>query len=273
MNDNLERALAKIVLLTQQNAEFGNELRKRLGMLSAPMSGIYNGEERLNNIEKYLGLDFAVDSKQSTVDYSFVKLHDVKEQLVSDNREMMRFRYGTRYHEIDFCEYCRYAQLQSEMLLNYYYDQKNGSFLPDIVTHIRTYNPGIQIKEGIQSLAAISYQGKMWAFVNEARLGGHIWDKIRMARNELSHRSVPQMELDLISYQSQLKNKGFLFYETGRLNRQHLKQNPTLKSLFDTISKTEEYKNYDYLLWRLQLPFDDVQLELSKLAKAVAERI
>lgn len=206
MDEKLKSTIDKIVQLSKQNPEFDAELRKRLEITSSAKS-VYD-EERIVRIEKYLGLDFYVDTKTSNVDYSFIKLPDVKAQLISDNREMMRFRYGTRYHEIDFAEFCRYAHFQIEMLLNYYYDIANKSDLNSIKEQIKYYNPTAIGVENAKSLGAISYSTKLWAFNNEHKINRNlreICENLRKVRNELSHRSVSEDKICIDSYQKHLK--------------------------------------------------------------------
>lgn len=126
-------------------------------------------DKRVEHIEKYLGLDYYVDGQPSLIDYSFIEATEIQAQLISDNREMMRYRYGTRFHIINFDEYCRYAHLQVEMLLNYYYD-KTSSTLDEIKAHIVKYNPTADIANA-KSLGAISYNSKLWAFCTEHNVG------------------------------------------------------------------------------------------------------
>jgi hypothetical protein len=130
MNEKLQSVLNKILQLTEQNSEFGVELRRKLGITSSVKATSYPSgfDKRVEHIEKYLGLDYYVDGQPSLIDYSFVKETEIRAQLISDNREMMRHRYGTRFHIINFDEYCRYAHLQVEMLLNYYYDRVDNTF-------------------------------------------------------------------------------------------------------------------------------------------------
>ena len=101
----MKSTLDKVIRLARQNSEFDAELRKAL-MITAPSNQAKVDDSSLKHIEKYLGLDYYVDSQNSSVDYCFVDMADVRAQLISDNREMMRFRYGTRYHEIDLHEFC-----------------------------------------------------------------------------------------------------------------------------------------------------------------------
>ena len=126
MDEKLKTTINKIVQLSKQNLEFDTELRRALG-IGTSANSVLSSDKRIEHIEKYLGLDYYVDNQKSIIDYSFIQEPEVRAQLISDNREMMRFRYGTRYHAISFDEFCRYAHLQAEMLLNYFYDKKEDT--------------------------------------------------------------------------------------------------------------------------------------------------
>ena len=237
MDEKLKSTIDKIVQLSTQNPEFDAELRKRLEITSSAKS-VYD-EERIVRIEKYLGLDFYVDTKTSNVDYSFIKLPDVKAQLISDNREMMRFRYGTRYHEIDFAEFCRYAHFQIEMLLNYYYDIANKSDLNSIKEQIKYYNPTAIGVENAKSLGAISYSTKLWSFNNENKINRNlreICENLRKVRNELSHRSVSEDKICIDSYQKHLKEQGFPLNKKGEVsfNWKDKEADKKLKELYNS---------------------------------------
>lgn len=270
MDEKLKLTIGKIVQLSKQNPEFDAELRKRLDITSSAKS-VYD-EERIVRIEKYLGLDFYVDTKTSNVDYSFIKLPDVKAQLISDNREMMRFRYGTRYHEIDFAEFCRYAHFQIEMLLNYYYDIANKSDLNSIKEQIKYYNPTAKGFEDSKSLGAISYNTKLWAFNNEHKINRklrEICENLRKVRNELSHRSVSEDKIRIDSYQKHLKEQGFPLNKKGDvlLNWKDQEADKELKELYNSqINNSEDYKHYKYLIWYYGTPFDDIVNGLNEIS-------
>lgn len=270
MDEKLKSTIDKIVQLSKQNSEFDAELRKRLDITSSAKT-VYD-EERIARIEKYLGLDFYVDTKTSNVDYSFIKLPDVKAQLISDNREMMRFRYGTRYHEIDFAEFCRYAHFQIEMLLNYYYDIANKSDLNSIKEQIKYYNPTAIGVEKAKSLGAISYNTKLWAFNNEHKINRNlreICENLRKVRNELSHRSISEDKIRIYSYQKHLKEQGFPLNKKGdvSLNWKDKEADKELKELYNSqINNSEDYKHYKYLIWYHGTPFDDIVNDLNEIA-------
>ena len=67
MDEKMTSTLDKILRFCNQNAEFDKELRKRLGMASSA-NALPLGDERIRKIEKYLGLDYSIDSLKSTID-------------------------------------------------------------------------------------------------------------------------------------------------------------------------------------------------------------
>ena len=274
MDENLKSTIDKIVQLSKQNQEFDTELRKRLKITSSAKS-VYD-VERIANIEKYLGLDFYVDTKTSNVDYSFIKLPDVKAQLISDNREMMRFRYGTRYHKINFAEFCRYAHFQIEMLLNYYYNIANKSDLNSIKEQIKKYNQKkADDVEKANSLESISYSIKLWAFLTEFFNNTndyYIYNYLRNVRNELSHRSVTEDKISINSYQQSLKDQGFILNKKGNvsLNWKNKEADKDLKELYNSkIKDPNKYKQYTYLIWYYGTPFDDIVNGLNRIASVI----
>lgn len=269
MDEKLKSIIEKIVQLSKHNPEFDAELRKKLQITSSTRS-VYD-TERMARIEKYLGLDFYVDTKPSIVDYSFIKLPDVKAQLISDNREMMRFRYGTRYHEVDFAEFCRYAHFQIEMLLNYYYDIVNQSDLNSVKEQIKHYNPKAEGVEKAASLGAIAYSTKLWAFKNEFRINYDLCENLRKVRNELSHRSVSEDRISVDSYQKYLKGKGIPLNSKGgvSLNWRDKEADKDLKELYKQIQNTKDFKHYKYLIWYYARPFDDIVNGLNEIASII----
>ena len=271
----MKSTLDKVLRLARQNPEFDAELRKAL-IITAPSNQTKIDDSRLKHIEKYLGLDYYVDSQNSSVDYSYVDMADVRAQLISDNREMMRFRYGTRYHEIDFHEFCRYAQLQTEMLLNYYYDQKNDSVLADIRTHIKTFNPTALGLDSAKSLAAIPYNVKLWAFQNEYKDSKFIelWNNVREVRNDLSHRSPEGFSVQIEEYQKMLISLDISLNKDGSVNWRKVSANEQVKSLYENkIAKSDDFKRYRYLLWLTNKPFDSIIEGLRNISKIVSDNL
>ncbi len=270
MDEKLKTTIELITKLSKQNPEFDAELRKALGIGSSE-SGI-KSDDRINHIEKYLGLDYYVDSQPSVIDYSFIEVPEVKAQLISDNREMMRFRYGTRYHAICFDEFCRYAHLQAEMLLNYYFDQMYDR-LNSIVEHIKKINPTAYIADNVKSLGAISYNAKLWAFYKEHSLDYKVYailDYLRKVRNDSSHRSPENEEKSIKDYRKQLVNMGMPLKADGDIDFFKLEEGSPKYNLYNSMVKNADwYKEYKYLLWLHDEPYDNVINAIEELKTVV----
>ena len=275
MDEKLKAVLHKVVQLTRQNPEFNTELRKALEITPSVTSASLS-DGRINHIEKYLGLDYYVDGQPSLVDYSFVAELDVRAQLISDNREMMRFRYGTRYHAINFEEYCRYALLQGEMLLNYFYDKKHST-IREIIEHIQKYNPTARIKADLSSLSEISFNVKFWAFEKEFSIEQQLsisWNNIRKVRNTLSHRSVESDEMCVSNYKKKLIAMNLPLAEDGYVKTTKLVMGSTEYNLYHNMVKNDEdYRKYLYLIWLSKKPFNEVFQSLNSLAIIVKSNI
>lgn len=275
MDEKLKPVLHKVIQLTRENPEFNTELRKALEIAPSAM-GVSMPFTRFSQIEKYLGLDYYVDSQPSLIDYSFVTELAVKAQLISDNREMMRFRYGTRYHAIHFEEYCRYALLQGEMLLNYFYDKRHST-IREIIEHIQKYNSTARIKADLSSLSEISFNVKFWAFEKEFSIDQHLsisWNNIRKVRNTLSHRSVESDEMCVSNYKKKLIAMNLPLSEDGYVKTTKLVMGSTEYNLYHNMVKNDEdYKKYLYLIWLSKKPFNEVFQSLNSLAIIVKSNI
>jgi hypothetical protein len=271
MDDKLRITINKIVQLSKQNPEFESGLRKALGISTMPNS-MAPSDKRIDHIEKYLGLDYYVDNQQSLIDYSFILEPEVRAQLISDNREMMRFRYGTRYHSICFDEFCRYAHLQAEMLLNFFYDKKENS-IKDIIEHIKKNNPKAKFKDTTKTLGDISYNSKLWAFEAEFNMDyktNTILDYLRKIRNESSHRSPENEEKSIRDYKKQLTNIGMPLKSDGDVDYYKLEEgSPKMNVYKNVVEKSEWYKDYKYLLWLHEEAFDEIINAIEELKQVV----
>jgi len=262
--DQLKKLLLFIKRLIEEpgNEDFANGLRK---LLNIPNQSFVNSTQ-LSDIEKYLGLDYKLDSASPDIDYTFVKEPFVKDQLTSDYREMLRYRYGVRSHKVDFSEFCRYAILQVEQLLNYFY--QNGFESEEEVVSYINENSFITI-EKIDSIKSLSLAVKLSAFSkNLERKQSECLDFAREVRNEQSHRSAKE-ELDKIkAFRERLLNMGLPLTKEGEVYRNGIKDNNILLSKFKTIDKSAYWK-YRFQLWHLREPFDDVVEAIYAVAKQI----
>lgn len=276
MDEKLKSTLDKVVRLARQNDEFGMELRKALS-IKISASGVNNSNDaRLKHIESYLSLDYYVDGQPSLVDYSFVPEAEIRAQLISDNREMMRYRYGTRYHVISFIEYCRYAHLQVEMLLNYFYDKLESGDLKAIKAHITRYNKNAQISDA-KSLSSISYNSKLWSFCEEFSIEIKYkicLDNIREVRNQSSHRSLGGEEQTMEEGRKKLINMGIpLHPKDGYVQIAKLKEGTNAFNLYNSMVKnTDWYRGYKVLIWMAQQEQYDNIMEAIRLISSTIKQ-
>jgi hypothetical protein len=72
--------------------------------------------DNIESIRRYLMLDV-----MPIIDYSDILDTRIRDQLYRDCIEMSKYRLGKINNCINFDEFCRYAHLQAEELLNYFY--------------------------------------------------------------------------------------------------------------------------------------------------------
>ena len=269
MEEKIRITIQKIKRLADQNPEFRQEMLRLFGKETVTVKENVDGG-RISHIEKYLGLDYYLDFQGSIIDYSFVKDVNVRTRLESDNREMLRFRYGTRSHEIDFSEFCRFAQLQAEMMFNYFYAIKDAS-IGAIVEHVLRYNEKTTISDKVKKIEDISYSVKLWAFDNEFQIKvKEELDYVRKVRNNQSHRTPEEQSFNIEDYQEQLRMCGIRLKKDGTADWYYMKKNePDTYNLYLEIRKSNEFKLYDYLVWYNKKPFDDIISTLQKIANTI----
>lgn len=251
------------------NEDFTNELRKMLGE-KRPSTSVTNPQ--LADIEKYLGLDYLLDSASPFIDYTFVDDGYIRNQLVSDFREMLRYRYGVRSHKIDFSEFCRYAILQAEQMLNYFY-QKKFSTNEELLKFI-TENVEWAKIEKVEKIASLSFAIKLSAFFNQSgsKKNRVILDFAREVRNAQSHRGNEKSYKKIAYYRSQLNKLGFPLSKDGEVYLKNFKDDKDLKEKYESLDKAE-YWNYRFLLWKEREPFDEVIDALKATAQHIKESI
>lgn len=274
MDDRLTSAVNKIKLLAQQNSEFKQEMQKLFGnAVSAPSYNEY--DKRIANIEEYLGLDYYTDSMPSTIDYSYIEEVDVRAQLISDNREMLRFRYGTRFHQVIFEEFCRYAQLQAEMLINYFYYHKDDT-VQKAVKHIKKYNTYASVDENTKSLTAVPFSSKLWAFCDEfqQKRAKETFDFVREVRNHQSHRTPADENFSFFAYQKKLTSLGLKIRTDGLFDYYGTKENSLAINIYESkIKNTPEFRLYQYNAWFNKKPYDEVITRLEDISQTVKNNL
>lgn len=253
--DNKE-FVAGIRAMVMQDKEFRKELLE---------SSASCNPDAMRRIETYLSLDYRIDSMEMP-NYSLIKDKETRDRLTSDFREMMRYRFGTRNHKIDFPEFCRYATLQTEMLANYYYDKRFNSDIGRINAAVVEGN--YFEKEGKSFYTPSSYtsvvsdiplKSKVQAFKKQF---GWQYPDISVylnaidVRNLQSHRSLQKYK-DLIVEIG--KNPAFRDNE-GKFDSEKAKATVGPKKV----------NEYWFQVWLDKEPFDEVITAITHLCETVA---
>lgn len=270
--------LRKEIILEPENKWFVEELYKSLTLISLNKTNI----DDLQKIEKYLGLDFKLDSATPIIDYSFIENEYLRNCFEADWREMMRYRFSTRGHIIDFYELCRFAMMQIERLVNVYCSSK-GATIEEQRLYVKNNNPEyIPGKEN--KIEEIPFMYKFWALRNEFKMNEKEETKIiaaninhiRNVRNIKSHASSQPNTDDIFfeEHYAELRKRGFPFKPERLVDWKALQKDPILKDIYNKEYKdTPDHKRYQELVWQRGKPFDEVMETLNKFVALMSERM
>lgn len=242
-----------------QLLSFVEEVYKRVPEFAKGVREIVNGESspefrsrKLEKIEKYLSLDYGIDDVVNP-GYSFIEDSQIRDTLNSDYREMLRFRYGTRGHAVNFGEFARHANLQMEMLVNYYYNSMYGTDEKKLLELLKSWADD-DMKPDFLSLRA-KINGLKHEFnwtIKDIRIYLYIID----VRNQESHRSPGSLAAEIAKLE---KEEAFL----------KEKNSPQ-----DIKKKEKVIKNLKYFKkWLDPLPFDEVNTAIGILSDKVKEHL
>ena len=240
---------------------FVEDVYKRVPEFAKGVRRIVNGEasieikgQKLDKIEKYLALDYGIDDVVNP-DYSFVSDAQVRDTLNADYREMLRFRYGTREHSVNFGEFARYANLQMEMLVNYYYTSTYGPDPNDLLSLLKSYDPKVKY---------LSLNAKVNGLKREFS-----WDyyaikdllNIISVRNEESHRSPGSLMAEISKKEKELE-------ELKMKKASSSDEKDRIVELQQKISSLKNFKK-----WLDPLPFEEVSAAIKQLSQKIQEQL
>ena len=181
--------LIEEILNEPENEWMRFELARIAGARNADISKVNEDslEGKINLIQEYLHIDY-----DSIIDYKDFDLI-IRDQLTRDCIEMIRFHKETPNHKKNFEEFCRYAHLQVEEMLNYFYIKKFKDFA-EVIKIIMTYNEKYKPKSFPKLIEQVPFLTKIIAFQAftkpEYTLSLHnniVF--LNDMRNEFSHRS------------------------------------------------------------------------------------
>lgn len=206
------------------------------------------------------------------IDFSFVADEYTRECFNADYREMLRNRFGSRSHKIDFSEYCRFSLIIAERALNIFYSKDTD--IEIIKNRLKKFNPSAKIDNAV-ALKDIPFSVKLWSFCNEYELKSvkQTLDFVREVRNMKSHGQV-STEDDETWFQGeyqQFKKRGFPLRSDGTVDWYILKnEKPELWKCYQKkIQNTVAHKKYIQLAWQREQPFDEVNSRLKELVSFI----
>jgi hypothetical protein len=208
MGEIKKESLDKLLILIDEicskdeNLWFKNKISSKYGVYCIDEN---SQNLQLSNIENYLKLD-----GYKIIDYSGIKNEVVRNQLFRDCIEMSKYRLGKINDTISFDEFCRYAFLQVEELINYYYNIKFDGNITKIQELILKHNPKYRSKSDTD-LNGISSLYKALGFLKEYGLNKkpmkRTIDFLRNIRNDLSHRNSYKIKSEDTILSKAAKNK------------------------------------------------------------------
>ena len=273
--EKLLKFLNDEVIHDPANTWFVDKLCKLLPQKEISLSS----NQDIKNIEKYLALDYKLDTTQTHIDYSFIKDDYLRDCFESDWREMLRFRFGTRGHNISFPEFCRYVLIQAERTLNVYYNIVFEKDFQKIKENITLHADWVYIPDKVNNVEGVAFAPKLDAFVKALNLKKEIkdvLDKVREVRNTASHgSSVPDFnEKFFQEHYKKLISQGYPLTSFGLVDWAALKKNEQLNNIYNNFMKqTPEHQLYIKLAWQRQSPFDEVMFALGELVKQVSSKL
>lgn len=244
-----------------QLLSFVEDVYKRVPEFASGLKRIVNGEssaeiksQKLDKIEKYLSLDYGIDDVVNP-DYSFIADTQVRDTLNSDYREMLRFRYGTREHVVNFGEFARYANLQMEMLVNYYYTQVYGDSDEAVLSALRVNAPETEFLSLYAKINGLKAEFG-WGYLD-------IKDMLNIikVRNEESHRSPGTIAVEIA-------NKEKAYNELVAKPNLSMSEKNRRDELKRKLGGLKSFKK-----WLDPLPFDEVNSAIKKLSERIKDHL
>jgi hypothetical protein len=139
MDEKLKSTIDKVVKLANQNAEFGTDLRKKLGISSACV--VNTTDERIDNIYEYC-IEKVV-RRQAEGFYADFPLHSISDTLIEDFCRMESFR-----RKDNFGDFCLSVYQQIEGITN---KLCTSPALATIVEKMVGYPAYVKSEKGIES--------------------------------------------------------------------------------------------------------------------------
>jgi len=187
--ENLFKLLKLVEEISKQpgNESFLEGLQNKFSKkTSVPNLDTESLEAKINLIRDYLSIDL-----NRVIDYSYFE-EPARESLFRDCIEMGRYEKGTPSHKIDFGEFCRYAHLQGEEMINYFFNKISNQNIIIVDQFIQEKVAGYKPIKKPTEIHHIFYTHKLSAFKSISQMSKKSIDVfwfLNEYRNELSHRN------------------------------------------------------------------------------------
>lgn len=218
MDDKLKGTIKRIVQLTQQNSEFGAELRKALNI--EPSAIFVYGSSIPAHIQ---AIREALEIRANhSINYDFIKEERLNSQLYIDNLRMENAALNLKETEDErFYIFCVNAFYQIENMINYYYYKaypKIGNLVSVIVDATKDEGKGKYAFKPTgreETVGDIAIAFKLNAFCNTFFPNDPIkitYANLRQVRNEGEHRCM------VIIKNKEEKNPLYKFFKFNSFN-------------------------------------------------------
>lgn len=206
MDEKLQSTLNKIIQLTEQNPEFGVELRKKLGMTSSANS-VLKEDERINQIYEYC--IEKILRQQAIEFYSDFPLKSIKDILIDDFIRMEAFR-----RKDNFGDFCLSLYQQIECMTNRLCEKKELSEIAETLwgypAYIKTEKdkqPSIGDRIGDYTIASLVFPGN-----NKQSGNSNAFEKSRKALQSQYAIDKIRAIVYFVGYKATMKNSDYFAY-------------------------------------------------------------
>lgn len=249
MEENKKAAIEKIYQLTKQDAEFNEELRKKLGITSVANSGIID-DERLNQIYEYC--IEKIIRKQADDFYKDFPFDTIKPNLIDDFARMESF-----HRKDNFGDFCLALYQQIECITNKLCESATLSDITDKMWGYEAYIKSTENgKEADISERSGSYRIADLIFPGENRNTGvlnAVEKSMKSLQNQYAYDKI-KIVVYFYGYGAKMKSSDYDGFReiTGLLNdiyqcrnMNHRGNTPTSWET-ETLSKIESLKSFYY---------------------------
>ncbi len=244
MDDKLISTIEKITRLTQQNAEFDVELRKRLNVASA--NSVLSDDERINQIYEYC--IEKIIRKQAEEFYKDFPLQSIKDMLIGDFVRMESFR-----RKDNFGDFCLSLYQQIECMTNSLCEKRELSDITENMWGQSAYlkiekgkEPSIDNRSGDYTIASLVFYNNNASVESKATLQGQYpTNKMRTIVYFLGYKAMMKSS-DYVSFVEITKLLNDI-YQCRNMNHRGNTQRQREKETYDRIIPLKSLYYFKFL--------------------------